>query len=142
VARWFHSCVVWCVLLCASPAFPLEASERPDSVVWTAIIPDAFPRYIYTWRIGSDGTYREDGRDASSGKAIQDTLSGQWSVEGARMVLRQQGLPYLFDGVVLGGLYRGTLYHNGRPVSRFCAARGEAAPKRCSEGPGVATAAF
>lgn len=140
--RWFRSFVVCCVLLCAGPAISQETKNRPDSVVWTAIIPDAFPRYVYTWRINSDGTYREDGRDASDGKVIQDTLSGRWSVEGARMVVRQKGLPYVFDGVALGGLYTGTLYHDGRPVSRFCAAKGEAAPKRCSEGPGVATAAF
>jgi len=142
VSRWSRSFVVWCVLLCAAPAISLEAQNRPDGVTWTAIIPDAFPLHVYTWRINSDGTYREEGRDASSGKAIQETLSGRWNGDGARMVLRQQGLPYLFDGVVLGGLYTGTLYLDGRPVSRFCAAKGEIAPKRCSDGPGVAAAAF
>ena len=108
--------------------------------MWTAIIPDAFPSYVYTWRMKSDGTYREDGRDAATGTPIQSTLSGRWNSEGPRMVLRQQDLPYVFDGVVLGSLYTGTLYLNGRPVSRFCAAKGDEAPKRCDAGQGVASA--
>ena len=54
------------------------------------------------------------------------------------MVLRQQDQPFVFDGVVLGSLYAGTLYFNGRAVSRFCAAKGDEAPKRCDAQPGVA----
>jgi len=131
-------------LLCcfhASPSFSLEAAEGPDGVVWTAIIPDAFPRYVDTWRMRSDGTYREDGRGVVKGTAIQETLSGRWTVEGARMILRQQGQPFVFDGVVLGGIYAGTPYYNGRAASRFCAAKGERPPERCSTGPGVAMTA-
>lgn len=130
--------LLWCAL--AYPSLSRAADEAADAggVVWTAIIPDAFPRFVYTWRMGPDGTYREDGRDGRTGTAIQATLSGHWSVDGAHMVLRQQDLPYVFDGVVLGGLYSGTLYFNGRAISRFCAAKGDAAPDHCSAGPGVA----
>jgi hypothetical protein len=141
MARRFALFAVWLALLCcfqASRSLALEAAEEGDGVVWTAIIPDAFPRYVYTWRMRSDGSYREDGRDVVKGTAIQDTLSGRWTVEGARMILRQQGQPFMFDGVVLGGLYTGTLYLNGRAVSRFCAAKGETPPERCSTGPGLA----
>lgn len=132
---------MWCVLLwClhANPSLSQQAAEAPQGVVWTAIIPDAFPRYIYTWHISPDGTYREDGRDAATGAAIQAALSGQWSVDGPRMILRQRDLPYVFDGVVLGGLYTGTLYLNGRFASQFCAAKGESAPQSCGKKPGVA----
>ena len=133
--------VLCVVALCwrAVPCFAGETSETASITVWTAIIPDAFPGYVYTWRMKSDGTYREDGRDAT-GTPIQSTLSGRWNSEAPRMVLRQQDLPYVFDGVVLGNLYTGTLYFNGLPVSRFCAAKGDEAPKRCDAGQGVASA--
>ena len=134
---------VLCVLAScwhAQPSLAREASEGASITVWTAIIPDAFPSYIYTWRMSGDGTYREDGRDASTGMPIQSTLSGRWNSEGPRMVLRQQDQTFVFDGVVLGGLYRGNLYFNGRPVSRFCAAKGDEAPTRCDAGQGVARA--
>jgi hypothetical protein len=141
MTRRFSLFIVCCMLLgCAliSPSASREAADAPDGVIWTAIIPDAFPRYIYTWRVNADGTYREDGRDATTGAAIQATLSGRWSVDGPRMILRQQGLPYVFDGVVLGGLYTGTLYMDGRAISGFCAAKGEHAPDNCGPRPGVA----
>jgi len=130
-------CVLaWCWH--ADPCVSREASEAASITVWTAIIPDAFPGYVYTWRMKGDGTYREDGRDAATGAPIQSTLSGSWNSEGPRMVLRQQDQPFVFDGVVLGSLYTGTLYFNGRSVSRFCAAKGDEAPKRCDAGQGVA----
>jgi hypothetical protein len=134
---------VLCVLAScwhAQPSLAREASEGASITVWTAIIPDAFPRYVYSWRMKGDGTYREDGRDAATGMPIQSTLSGRWNSEGPRMVLRQQDVPYVLDGVVLGGLYAGTLYFNGRPVSRFCATKADAAPTRCDAGQGVASA--
>jgi hypothetical protein len=106
--------------------------------VWTAIIPDAFPNDIFTWHMRDDGLYREDGRDALTGKPIQPTLSGRWSREGPHMELWQDGLPYVFDGVVIGNLYGGTLYFNGATRSRFCAARGETPPERCAAPPSVA----
>ena len=136
--RWLFAvlCVVaWCWH--AEPSLA-RAGEATSITVWTAIIPDAFPRYVYTWRMNGDGTYREDGRDAATGTPIQSALSGRWNSEGPRMVLRQQDLPYVFDGVVLGGLYTGTLYFSSRPVSRFCAAKGDKAPNRCDPTPGVA----
>jgi hypothetical protein len=129
--------LAWCWH--ADPCFAREAGEPASITVWTAIIPDAFPRYVYTWRMKGDGTYREDGRDAATGTPIQPTLSGHWNSEAPRMVLRQQDQPFVFDGVVLGSLYTGTLYFNGRAVSRFCAARGDEAPQRCDTQPGVAT---
>jgi hypothetical protein len=128
--------LLWCFQ--AQPSFSLETAEGADGVVWTAIIPDAFPRNVYTWRMKSDGTYREDGRDVLKGAAIQETLSGRWTMEGARMILRQDGQPFAFDGVVIGGIYSGTLYFNGRAVSRFCAAKGEKMPDACSPGAKVA----
>ena len=130
-------CVIaWCCS--AGPSLTRESSAASSITVWTAIIPDAFPRYIYTWRMTGDGSYREDGRDAATGTPIQSTLSGHWNEDGPRMVLRQQGLPYVFDGLVLGGLYAGTLYFDGRAVSRFCAAKGDEPPKRCDPEAGVA----
>ena len=124
----------------ATPCVSLESAEGADGVVWTAIIPDAFQRNVYTWRMISDGTYREDGRDVLNGAAIQETLSGRWTMEGARMILRQEGQPFAFDGVVTGGIYSGTLYFNGRAISGFCAAKGEKAPDACSTGAKVAMA--
>jgi hypothetical protein len=128
--------------LCALlwPGQILFAREGNDGAitVWTAIIPDGFPGFVYTWHMKDDGTYREDGSDEARGLPIQPTLSGRWSRDGARMLLKQDDQPFLFDGVVLGGLYTGTLYFHGRPYSRFCAAKGEAAPKHCDPSPGVA----
>jgi hypothetical protein len=107
-------------------------SDRDQKVVvWTAIIPDGFPRNVFTWRLSPDGAYEEDGRDAVTGKPIQTTLSGRWTVEGARMILRQDDIPYVFDGVVVGDHYSGTLYLRGRKVFRFCAVKGEAMPQPC-----------
>jgi hypothetical protein len=125
----------------ATPCFSRESAEGADGVVWTAIIPDAFPRNVYTWRTKSDGTYREDGRDVLKGATIQETMSGRWTMEGARMILRQEGQPFAFDGVVIGGSYSGTLYFNGRAISRFCAAKGDKAPDACSTGAKVAMTA-
>jgi hypothetical protein len=121
------------VLCCLSPP-----QGKAAEAVWTAIIPDAFPNYVYTWHMSDDGLYREDGRDDLTGKPIQSTLSGRWSREGPHMELRQDGLPFVFDGMVIGNLYGGTLYFNGVARSRFCAARGETPPERCAAAPSVA----
>src|SRR6201994_4610066 len=89
-------------LLCNLPAergLALEADEGEAGAIWTAIIPDAFPNYIYTWHMKGDGSYREDGRNAASGKTIQPTLAGRWTREGPHMMLRQDDQPYVFDGV-------------------------------------------
>jgi hypothetical protein len=133
--------VMFCALLCSLPperGLALGGDEGEAGAVWTAIIPDAFPNYIYTWHMKGDGTYREDGRDAFRGMPIQRTLSGRWTREGPRMVLRQDDQPFVFDGTVLGNLYAGTLYFGGSARSRFCAARGETAPERCPAAPSVA----
>jgi hypothetical protein len=138
MARRLSTLAIWYAILwgvCANASFSLGATEGTADVVWTVLIPDAFPRHIYTWHVRS---YREDGRDILSGNAIQATLAGRWSTEGLRLVLRQDGTPFVFDGVVLGDVYIGTLYFNGRAVSRFCAARGQQAPDSCNTAPKVA----
>ncbi|MCA1452964.1 hypothetical protein I6F35_06975 [Bradyrhizobium sp. BRP22] len=137
----FFSLAGWCALLWClqlNAVLSRDAAAGVEGTVWTAIIPDAFPRYVYTWRMSLDGSYREDGRDAASGRPIQATLSGRWSLDGARMILRQEGYPFVFDGVVVGNSYSGTLYLNDRSFSRFCAARGEKPPEHCGSGSGVA----
>jgi len=116
----------------AVPASALQAADAQADAIWTAIIPDAFPDHIYTWRLVADGTYREDGREALTRKPIQPTLAGRWRRDGAQMILRQDDLPYVFDGVVLGDLYSGTMDFGGRFASRFCARRGEQPPSRCN----------
>jgi hypothetical protein len=128
------SWVIACALLCslADGSLALEGGEGEAGAVWTAIIPEAFPNDIYTWHMKDDRSYREDGRDAASGRPIQRRLSGRWSREGARMILRQDDQPFVFDGAVLGNLYSGTLYYRGNPRSRFCAARGEVPPDHCA----------
>src|SRR6266481_873187 len=125
MVRQLPALAAWGTFLCwlANPGFSFDAAEAPDGVVWTAVIPDAFPRYFYTWRMSADGTYREDGRDALKGTPMRSTLSGRWSLEGERMILRQDGQPFVFDGVVLGDTYTATLYLDGHSYSRFCAAR-------------------
>jgi hypothetical protein len=132
--------LVWFALLLAppQPSFAREAGLNTADTVWTAIIPDGFPGFIYTWHMRRDGSYREDGRDARSGTPIQPTLSGHWSRDGAHMLLTQSDQPYVFDGVVLGGRYSGTLYFHGRAYSRFCAAESDEAPIRCDTTPGIA----
>jgi len=140
--RRLFAFLMLCALLC-NPAQGGRAEQADVSeagAIWTAIIPDAFPNYIYTWRMSGDGSYREDGRDAARGKPIQPTLSGHWSREGAHMMLRQDDQPYVFDGVVLGNLYAGTLYFGGSARSRFCAIRGEAPPEHCAAAPSVVDA--
>jgi hypothetical protein len=132
--------LVWCALLTAVGTRSSLALEGRTSAttVWTAVIPDGFPGFVYTWRMKDDGSYREDGRDEAKGTPIQPTMSGHWSRDGSHMLLKQDDQPFVFDGVVLGGLYTGTLYFRGRAHSRFCAAKGNAAPKRCETSPGVA----
>ncbi|MBV8918563.1 hypothetical protein [Bradyrhizobium sp.] len=119
-------------------AFTGEVSEAPAGTVWTVLIPDAFPRFVYTWHFNADGSYAEDGHDAATDRPIQSTLHGHWSREGSHMILRQDGLPYVFDGVVLGDLYAGTMTFDGRASSRFCAARGEQPPDHCNPPQGIA----
>jgi hypothetical protein len=118
-----------------------EAEAGQDGALWTAIIPDAFPRHVYTWHLLADGSYREDGREAATGRPIQSTLSGRWQRNGARMLLQQNDQTFVFDGAILGHIYVGTLYFRQRAISHFCAAEGEKPPLNCGAGPGVAAAA-
>jgi hypothetical protein len=140
--RRFFAAITLCAALWPPPAtavHALEANDAESDAIWTAIIPDAFPRYIYTWRLRTDGTYLEDGRDAATGLAVQRTLSGHWSREGVRMVLRQDDQSFVFDGAVLGHIYTGTMYLGAHAASRFCAFKGEQSPPGCDSGGGVAT---
>lgn len=104
------------------------------SGVWTARIPDAFPRDVFTWRLHEDGTYEEDGADLETGQAIQQRLTGRWSLDGDHMTLRQDTIGYVFEGTLAGKRYLGTLFLGGRVVSAFCAAKGDDAPRRCDDG--------
>ncbi len=64
VGRFFLF-AAWCALLWClqvNPGLSRDAAVEADDSVWTAIIPDAFPHYVYTWRMSPDGSYREDGR--------------------------------------------------------------------------------
>ena len=119
-------------------AFTGEVSDVQADTVWTVLIPDAFPHFVYTWHFNADGSYAEDGRDAVTGRPIQSTLQGHWSRDGAHMILRQDGLPYVFDGVVVGNLYSGTMSFNDRSSSRFCAAKGKQPPDYCNPPQGIA----
>lgn len=110
-------------------------AQEPVAGVWTVVIPRAFPRYIYTWQLKPDGTYAEDGRDRDTDTPIQQTLTGRWTVEGVQMVLRQDGLKYVFKGLVVGNRYSGSLYLDAQLVSDFCAVRGKATVPSCKSGP-------
>ena len=118
--------------------FARDTRGAQAGTVWTVLIPDAFPRFVFIWHVNPDGSYAEDGRDAATGRPIQSTLHGHWSRDGAHMILRQDGLPYVFDGVVLGDLYAGTMTFDGRAGSRFCAARGEQPADHCGPPQGIA----
>jgi hypothetical protein len=104
---------------------------QSQETLWTVVIPDRFPGYIYIWRLKPDGTYAEDGRDAATGKPIQRTLSGRWTVEGERMILRQDTLGFVFDGMITGDQYSGMLYLDTKAYSRFSATKGDAARPPC-----------
>lgn len=106
------------------------AAQRADEV-WTARIFDVFSSASYTWRLKPSGRYTEDGHDLDTGVAVQDTLRGTWTRTGARLVLKQDSLGYVFDGTVDGGRYSGTLFQFGEKVSRFCAWKGTAVPTSC-----------
>jgi len=116
-------------LLIGSWALPAKAQDT----TWTTVIPKGFPGVVYTWHLKPDGAYSEDGRDAASGKAIQPTLSGHWRVTGRHMVLKQNGIAYVFDGNMIGDEYLGVLYLDGKRFARFCSLKGEAPPQTCAD---------
>jgi len=124
----FPSRIFMAILLIGVVALPARAQEG----VWTVVIPHAFPGTLYTWHIKPDGSYREDGQDAATGKRVQPTLSGHWHMTGRHMVLTQDGIAYVFDGDMIGDEYLGVLYLDGKRFARFCAARGKAPPQTCA----------
>jgi hypothetical protein len=69
--------------------------------------------------------------EASSPDERSDIRVCPWTVDGTRMILRQDGIRYAFDGVVVGDRYSGTLYLGEQRVSRFCAVKGETVPQHC-----------
>ena len=114
-------------LACMLMGSPAWGADR----IWTAVITHGFPGDVFTWRLNSDGSYREDGRQAATGSPIQQTLSGRWNVTGDHMVLRQDGINFVFDGEIDGDAYRGVLYLDGKVFSRFCALKGKEPPPDC-----------
>ncbi|MGH6642961.1 hypothetical protein [Hypericibacter sp.] len=119
---------------------PAAADNGGVAGSWTVLIPDAFPNFIFTWRVAADGRYDEDGRDSATGRPIQPTFHGRWTLEGESLILRQAEYDYVFDGTLSGTSYAGDLYLEGVLVSRFCAAKGETAPKRCWNAPLISDA--
>lgn len=113
------------------PPKPQKPQPERNVVVWTAKISVGFSGNIYTWRLKPDGSYEEDGRDAGTGAPIQPTYAGRWTVHNERMILKQDKFGYVFDGVVIGDHYFGTLYLRDVQVSPFCAVKGETAPAKC-----------
>jgi hypothetical protein len=110
----------------------LTAAPAPTAdTIWTAIIARGFPGEVFTWHLQADGSYREDGRDGATGASLQPRLTGRWKVSGTHMVLRQEGINYVFDGMIGGDSYRGILYLDGKPFARFCAVRGTNPPPDC-----------
>jgi hypothetical protein len=104
---------------------------RALTTLWESFPIQHERKMLYVWRLKPDGTYTEDGRDAATGKPIQQTLSG-WIVEGARMILRQDTLGFVFDGTITGDQYSGILYLGTKTFSRFSATKGDAArPPPC-----------
>ena len=117
-------------------ALPMGVGAMPacaQETVWTTIIPKVFPGTVYTWHLRPDGSYSEDGRDTATGKAIQPRLSGHWRVTGRHLVLKQDGVGYVFDGSLIGDEYLGVLYLDGKRFARFCAIKGGAPPQACAD---------
>lgn len=100
--------------------------------VWVVTIPGAFPGQVFTWNVASDGTYREDARNARNGARMQNTVSGKWSLTGVHLVFRQDDEGYVFDGTVAGGCYIGRLSLEGKDISSFTARkRGSSGTRNC-----------
>lgn len=110
------------------------AAGQPRAEVWTAIIHDAFGNIVYTWRLKANGTYEEDGVYIDTKEAAQATLTGRWTRERRRMVLKQDSFGFLFDGTVDGEQYYGTLFQYDQKVSNFCAWKGTEVPVGCDDG--------
>jgi hypothetical protein len=127
--RTFVAALLTGALLTGAGEFSVSAQET----VWTSVIPKGFPGNVYTWRLRPDGRYSEDGRNTATGKAIQPMLSGHWRMTGRHMVLKQDGIGYVFDGNLIGNEYLGVLFLDGKRFARFCAIKGEAPPQACAD---------
>lgn len=108
-----------------------QTAKEPSAMVWTGIIPDAFPGETYTWQLMPDFTYIETAIDEASGQSIQTPLSGQWDITHGMMYLDQDSLGYAFVGQIDNDMVHGTLYQYGRVLSEFCALKGENPPQDC-----------
>ena len=113
------------LLLCAAA----PRADAQTETIWTVVIPEGFNGFVYTWRVHPDGTNLEDGRSASTGALIQQTLTGRWRLEGDRMTLTQDTLGFVFVGRKDKTRLTGVLTENGRRVSRFCAQEGAVTPR-------------
>jgi hypothetical protein len=119
---------------------PAATADQGIAGKWRVLIPQAFPGFIFTWEIIADGNYEEEGRDTATERPIQPTFHGRWTLEGERLILRQTEYNYVFDGTLSETSYAGDLSFEGQVVSRFCAIKGETAPKRCSNAPLISDA--
>jgi hypothetical protein len=124
---------VWALPVNAQGHANSNDSVSVQETVWTAVIPKGFPGNAYTWHLRLGGTYTEDGREVATGKAVQPTLSGKWRLAGRHMVLKQDGVGFVFDGNLVGDEYLGVLYLDGKRFARFCAVKGEAPPQNCTD---------
>lgn len=117
------------------PATALErfrsAEQGAAAGVWTGIIPDGYPVFVYTWRLKTDGTYVEDGEHFLTKARVQPTLSGRWTVTGTHMTMTQDTVGFVFEGTLRDDRYYGMLYLKGGKYSRFCAIKGTVAPTSC-----------
>jgi hypothetical protein len=121
-------------VLALTLAAPAPALAQQAGETWTAVIDRGmFSGDFYTWRLKKDGAYEEDGRDIRTGASIQQMVTGTWSAKGQRLVLRQDSLGFVFDGVVNGSQYSGTFYQDDTPLAKFCAWKGKQIPTGCGE---------
>ena len=125
---------LWCRTFAAALLLAAWMAQAwAQDSVWTTVIPKGFPGILYTWHLMPDGSYREDGREMATDQKVQPTLSGHWRVTGRHMVLKQDGIGYVFDGDLIGDQYLGVLYLDGKRFARFCALKGEAPPQTCAD---------
>ena len=62
--------LAWLFRVCLALALGIGSAAAVDDGVtgtWTVLIPDAFPTYVFTWRIAAGGGYDEDGREGATG---------------------------------------------------------------------------
>jgi hypothetical protein len=104
---------------CQSP--PKQGQET----LWTVVIPDGF---LGTPMFGGSNLMGPTLKMAATmprENQFNERCRGRWTIEGARMILRQDTLGFVFDGIIAGDQYSGTLYLGTRPHSRFSATKGD-----------------